>query len=126
MGNKKEENIQIGVRVKQAREAAGFTQERLAELIDVSAQYVSGVERGVVGLSVPILTRLSETLLVSCDYILMGEVALSDATSVVSRLSRLPAEHIKNAEDILDRYMEGIALAQRNTDKALSDLSKEI
>jgi len=113
MGKKKEENIQAGLRIKQAREAAGFTQERLAEIIDVSAQYISGVERGVVGLSVPILTRLSETLLVSCDYILMGEVALSDATGVVSRLSRLPAEHIKNAEDILDRYMEGIVLAQR-------------
>jgi len=126
MGNKKEENIQIGTRVKQAREAAGFTQERLAELIDVSAQYVSGVERGAVGLSVPILTRLSETLLVSCDYILMGEVTLSDATSVASRLSRLPTEHIKNAEDILDRYMEGIVLAQRKTDKTLPDLPKEM
>ncbi len=126
MGQKKEENIQIGIRIKQAREAAGLTQERLAEIIDVSAQYVSGVERGVVGLSVPILTRLSETLLVSCDYILMGEAALSDATSVASRLSRLPAEHIKNAEDILDRYMEGIALAQRKMDKALPDLRKEM
>ncbi len=82
-------------------------------MIDVSAQYVSGVERGVVGLSVPILIRLSEILLVSCDYILIGERDLSDVTSVTSRLRRVPAEHIRNVEDILDRYMEGIVLAQQ-------------
>lgn len=53
MAEKKEENIQIGIRIKQVREAAGLTQERLAELLDVTAQYISGVERGAVGLSVP-------------------------------------------------------------------------
>jgi len=124
MGKKKKENIQIGVRIKQAREAAGFTQERLAELIDVSAQYISGVERGVVGLSVPILTRLSEALLVSCDYILIGEKELSDATGITSRFSRLPTEHIRNAEDMLDRYLEGIVLSQR-TGKVPPDSSEE-
>ena len=62
---KKEENIQIGMRVKQAREAARLTQERLAELLDVTAQYISGVERGAVGLSIPILLELSSILLVS-------------------------------------------------------------
>jgi len=114
MDKKKPENVQIGGRVKKAREAAGFTQERLAELLDVSAQYVSGVERGTVGLSVPILASLCKILLVSSDYILMGEIEYSDPTSIVSRLRRLPTEHIRNAEDILDRYLEGIVLAQRN------------
>ena len=37
MAEKKEENIQIGMRVKQAREAARLTQERLAELLDVTS-----------------------------------------------------------------------------------------
>ena len=116
MGKKKKQNMEIGARIKQAREAAGFTKERLAELIDVSPQYISGVERGVVGLSVPILTHLSKILLISCDYILLGESEQSDATSVMTRLSRLPAEHIRNAEEILKRYMEGIALAQQNAE----------
>lgn len=63
MAEKKEENIQIGIRIKQVREAAGLTQERLAELLDVTAQYISGVKRGAVGLSVPILTNLCSVLL---------------------------------------------------------------
>lgn len=113
MAEKKEENIQIGARVKRAREAAGLTQERLAELTDITAQYLSGVERGAVGLSVPILVRLCSVLLVSCDYILTGESEDSDVTGVTARLRKLPPEHVRNVEEILNRYMEGIAISQQ-------------
>lgn len=112
MAEKKQENVQIGLRVKRAREAAGLTQERLSELMDVTAQYLSGVERGAVGLSVPVLIRLCSILLVSCDFILTGDTECSDATAITARLSRLPSEHIKNVEEILNRYIEGIAIAQ--------------
>lgn len=121
MANKKEENIQIGARVKQAREAAGLTQERLAEMVDVTAQFLSGVERGAVGLSVPVLLRLCSVLLVPSDYILTGETVSSDVLGVTARLSRLPAEHVKNVEDILDRYMEGIAISQQKQKKDDAD-----
>lgn len=114
MTNKKRENVQIGLRVKQAREAAGLTQERLAELLDVTAQYLSGVERGAVGLSVPILSRLCSVLLVSSDFILTGDTEPSDVTSITARLSRLPPEHIENVENLLNRYMEGIAIERHS------------
>ncbi len=120
MAEKKEENIQIGLRVKQAREAAGLTQERLSELLDVTAQYLSGVERGAVGLSVPVLIRLCSVLLVSCDFILTGDAESSDVTSITARLSRLPSEHIRNAEEILNRYIEGIAITQHSESSAAS------
>lgn len=114
MANKKRENVQIGIRVKQARDAAGLTQERLAELVDVTAQYLSGVERGTVGLSVPILCRLCSVLLVSSDFILSGDAEPSDVTSITARLSRLPPEHVENVEKLLNRYIEGIAI-ERHT-----------
>ena len=120
MAKKKKENIQIGLRVKQAREAAGLTQERLSELMDVTAQYLSGVERGAVGLSVPVLIRLCSILLVSSDYILVGGTEHSDATSITSRLSKLPPEHIHNVEEILNRYIEGIAIEQHSKDSSTS------
>ncbi len=116
MVKKKAENVQIGLRVKQAREAAGMTQEQLSELLDVTPQYLSGVERGAVGLSVPVLMRLCSILLVSSDYILTGDTEYSDVTSITARLSRLPSEHIHNIEEILNRYVEGVAIAQRYKD----------
>ncbi len=112
MVKKKPENVQIGLRVKQTREAAGLTQERLAELLDVTPQYLSSVERGTVGLSVPVLTRLCSILLVSSDFILMGDIEYTDVTSIAARLSRLPFEHVKNVEEILNCYMESIAIEQ--------------
>ena len=78
-----------------------------------TAQYLSGVERGAVGLSVPVLQRLCSVLLVSSDYILTGNTETSDVLGVTARLSKLPAEHIKNVENILDRYMEGIAISRQ-------------
>lgn len=112
MTEKKEKNVQIGMRVKQAREMAGLTQERLAELLDVTAQYISGVERGAVGLSVPILLQICSVLLVSSDFILLGEMNVADTSSITTRLSRLPVEHIRNVEEIINRYMEGIAITK--------------
>jgi transcriptional regulator with XRE-family HTH domain len=44
---KRELNRTIGLRVKRSREAAGLTQEKLAELIDRSKEAVSNIERGV-------------------------------------------------------------------------------
>ena len=120
MTKKKEENVQIGLRVKQAREAAGLTQERLSELVDVTAQYLSGVERGAVGLSVPVLIRLCSILLVSSDFILIGNTEYSDVTSITSRLSKLPSEHIRNVEEILNRYIEGIAIEQHSKNNSTS------
>lgn len=113
MAKKKDANVQIGKRVKQAREAAGLTQERLAELVDVTAQYLSGVERGAVGLSVPILIRLCSVLSVSSDFILMGGLERSDVTGITERLSKLPEEHIPNVERILDSYLEGLAIIRQ-------------
>lgn len=69
---KKEINIQIGEQIKTAREQAKLTQEQLAERVDVSPQYISDLERGVVGISIPTLKRVCITLGVSSDQILFG------------------------------------------------------
>ena len=66
-------NMQIGERCRQAREASGYTQERLAEQIDVSAQFLSDAERGVTGMSIATIIKLCHVLAVSADYILLGK-----------------------------------------------------
>ena len=68
----KEINLQIGDRCRQAREAAGYTQERLAEQIGVSTQFLSDAERGVTGMSVTTIIKLCNVLSVSADFLLMG------------------------------------------------------
>lgn len=65
-------NIAIGARIQQARKAAGFTQIVFAEKIGVSTQYISDLERGTVGASVPTIIKICDQLNVPTDYILRG------------------------------------------------------
>ena len=73
MKERKEINIQIGKRIQATRESFGYTQEKMAEKVGVSIQYISDLERGVVGTSVPTLIKICNTLCASSDYILMGK-----------------------------------------------------
>ena len=51
MKEKKPINLEIGQNVKQIRENAGLTQERLAELIGLGVKHLSAIECGAVGVS---------------------------------------------------------------------------
>lgn len=82
MKEKKPLNIQIGGRIKMAREAAGFTQEWFAEKIDVSVQYISDLERGVTGTSIPTLIKICEALRISSDFLLFGKTSSQDLWDV--------------------------------------------
>lgn len=72
MSESNEYKIDMGKRIQQTRKAARLTQMRFAEKIDVSTQYVSDLERGIVGCSVPTLIKICDTLEVSADFILRG------------------------------------------------------
>ncbi len=87
MREKKELNVQIGDRIKRARERAKITQESMAEQIEVSPQYVSDLERGVVGISVPTLRRVCTVLCVPSDELLF-DTARRPASSGVCLSSR--------------------------------------
>lgn len=52
----------VGRNVRQARKAAGLSQEALADSAGIDRTYVSGVERGVRNPTVTILDRLAKAL----------------------------------------------------------------
>ena len=56
------ESTAIGVRVQQERTRMGLTREQLAEMMDMSVWYITDIERGRSGLSVPGLIQLCEIL----------------------------------------------------------------
>jgi transcriptional regulator with XRE-family HTH domain len=92
---KKELNVQIGERIRGAREDARLTQEKMAEIVDVSVQYISDLERGIVGASVPTMIRICRCLNVSCDYILMGQENDDEIFALIGseRIRRLSPQH---------------------------------
>lgn len=77
MNEPNENTLAMGMRIQQARKAASFTQMAFAEKIGVSTQYISDLERGVVGCSTATLIKICDTLDVSADYILRGHKPVS-------------------------------------------------
>ncbi len=94
MKEKKPINIQIGQRIKQVREAAGITQEQFAECIDVSVQFTSDLERGVVGMSIATLIKVCETLHIPSDYLLFGKTTTEGNSLLEISTTTLTSEEI--------------------------------
>ena len=108
MREKKEINIQIGEQVRCARENARFTQEQLAESIDVSSQFVSDLERGIFGLSVSTLKRICVVLNVSSDQILFGASKKRDFSIVTEKCNTLSDIHFEMLCSIIDKFIEAV------------------
>ena len=62
----------IGDRIKHLRKAKNYTQEQLAEMINISPKNISQLERGKMGISVSTLMSISKALQISADYLLFG------------------------------------------------------
>lgn len=62
----------IGKRIKQARLKKGFTQEQIAEKLDVSIAFLSRVERGNSHINLRRLDEICNILDVSLGFILEG------------------------------------------------------
>lgn len=113
MREKKEINIQIGEQVKYAREQAKLTQEQLAEYIEVSPQYISDLERGVVGISIPTLKRLCEILHITSDQILFSEKPENDVSAITEKCKQLPKEQFDILSDIINKFIEAINIERQ-------------
>ena len=105
---KKELNIQIGEQIKAAREQSKLTQEQFAERIDVSPQYVSDLERGVVGASIATLKSICTVLGVSSDQILFGAEIENRAAAIAEKCKSLSEKQYMILSEIISKYVEAI------------------
>lgn len=107
MRGKKELNIQIGARLQTARERVGYTQERLSELIGVTPNHLSAIERGASGISLEALEKICPVLGVSADFILFGEEKGEDELLAMARqLARIPENKRGGVKKALSALLE--------------------
>lgn len=107
---KKEVYVQIGIRVREARERSKMTQENLAERLDCSPQFISDLERGVVGLSIPTLKGLCLALGISSDSILFEKAPERGYAALEEKCRSLSDEKFKLLSEIIERFIEATRL----------------
>ena len=62
-----------GERIRQLRIKNGFTQERIAETLNIDRSFYSRIESGKNGCSVDLFIQLSDVFGVSLDYLILGK-----------------------------------------------------
>ena len=99
---------EIGIRIRRQREFLGYTRDFLSEQLSVSVNFCRDIEIGAKGMSVQTLAKLSHTLKLSSDYILLGKTLNCDAEPLILMLNSCRPEKRKYAEDILRSFLLAI------------------
>lgn len=81
----------MGKRLKVERKKYHLTQENIAEMLDISVKHYSEVERGITGLSVENIIKISNILNLTTDYLLKG-ITITDKDSFLNFLNNLSNE----------------------------------
>jgi len=101
----------IGIRIRNQREFLGFTREQLAEMIDVTPKFCSDIELGVKGMSLNTLDLLSNTLKLSTDYILYGNLSKDEPDTeriIYKMLTSCPSSRKKYAIEAMKNIILAI------------------
>ena len=118
MQEKKPINIKIGQNIRQIREDAGLTQEKLADILGIGDKHVSAIERGAVGLSLPTLVRICEALSVSADRVLFGARDDNQRLVVIhmltERMERLSDRQFEAAKTVMDAVLVAMDLGDND------------
>ena len=116
--------LDMGKRIKQARDAAGLTQDQLAEKLGVGTRFISDIECARSGVSVKNLRRICQLCNVSSDQILFGLSDNNEIPFLVRRACQLPERQLNMyvnytsmffdllSEDLLDLSFNFFTLLQ--------------
>ena len=114
----------IGKRIKIARIKAGYTQEHLAELVDLSPTHLSNVETGSTRVSLQSIINIANALSVSVDELLCDSIIKSD-----NQFRSELAEILSDCDEYEIRIIMDVAVALKTSlrrDSKLRELKREI
>ena len=77
----------IGQRIKELRNSFGYTQDELAEMVDLTTNHIRSIEAGRRGVTAEMLIKLKRIFNVSADYLLTGPTENNDISKLQAMLS---------------------------------------
>ena len=97
----------IGKRVRTAREHYKLTREQLAEMANISPQFLVHIENGTKSMTANTICNLSKALNVTTDYLLLGtEDTDLNRTLAVEALASMQPEEKELAEKMLQTIIQ--------------------
>ncbi len=98
--------VEIGKRIRNLREKAGYSREKLGEMSNIGAKFLYEIETGKKGMSAYTLYNISQALNVSADYLLTGNNEENNLEYIVNVLSKVNSDDITHIEQIIKHITE--------------------
>lgn len=95
---------EMGGRMAQSRKRAGYTQEHLGELTNLSVKMISAAENGHKAMRPENIVKICECLSISTDYLLKGERAALCSLAGTDRIAALTAKQKAALQNIIDDF----------------------
>ena len=86
---------EIGLKIKERRQAVGITQEHIANILDVNPSHISNIECGRANPSLTALVKIANILQCSVDYFISGEYTFKNNGETTKPLDDKIMEKLK-------------------------------
>lgn len=99
-----------GKRLKELRNGKGkaYTQEKVAEEVGISREYLNRLEAGKKGCSVDLLVIFAQYYDVTMDYITYGKEETEHVINLAETMDKLPADRRILAEKLINSILENL------------------
>ena len=87
--------VGIGKRIRNKRKELNLTQEKLAEVIDVSPSYISEIERGTAISSLSTINKIAQSLDLGLDYLIYGIKESNSNSTFTELLKKIPTIYVR-------------------------------
>lgn len=115
-----------GKRIKELRKSFGYTQEKLAEMMDLTTAHIRSMENGHRGISVDNLIKLKHIFGVSIDYLLTGVDGRNDISRLAEILSEMDPELYPYVEKSVILMIQASTLRLKANEKPCGHIQLDI
>lgn len=98
----------VGIRIMQKRKEKGLSQEELSEMINLSKNHLSSIERGKYIPTTRCLIKICNALGGTPDYYLIGKISDSDKNEIVSLLNKCPEKYLDLIKKTINLFIDEI------------------
>lgn len=107
--------VSLGQRIRQLRREREWTQDHLAQAIDIHVQTIGLYEKGTMPTAL-VLKRMADVFGVTTDYLISGEadntltIKNKELLKRVQQLDRVNPDSLKSLLDMMDVYIQNKAV----------------
>lgn len=109
----KDFNLDVGLRIREIREAKQLTREQFSELCNISDSFLAAVESGKKSITSKTIFKICSGANISADYLIFGNKNGFECDTVIELLNHMEAKERSSAIRILTEFSLALSDAKK-------------